>query len=123
VPVAHAAGVRAVCGALPETVEDQPPTGPRWRVRGRTFAQLWALDSPTGSTTLLMFRCDGEELEVLRGAGPPFSPAAWGRDVMVMTLDDDTDWIEVGELLTESYCIRAPKKLVALVSRPPEIGA
>ena len=29
-----------------------------------------------------------------------------------------TDWAEVAELLTESYCVLAPKKLVALVDRP-----
>lgn len=33
-------------------------------------------------------------------------------------LDGDTDWDEVGELVTESYCVLAPKKLVALVDRP-----
>jgi hypothetical protein len=33
-------------------------------------------------------------------------------------LDDDVDWDEVAELLTESYCLLAPKKLVALVDRP-----
>jgi hypothetical protein len=30
-----------------------------------------------------------------------------------MVLDDDTDWEEVRELVTESYCVLAPKKLVA----------
>jgi hypothetical protein len=28
------------------------------------------------------------------------------------------DWDEVAELLPESYCVLAPKKLAALVSRP-----
>lgn len=35
-----------------------------------------------------------------------------------LRLDADTDWTEVAELLTESYCVLAPKKLVALVDRP-----
>jgi hypothetical protein len=35
-----------------------------------------------------------------------------------MVLDDHTDWEEVAELMTESYCVLAPKKLVALVDRP-----
>lgn len=35
-----------------------------------------------------------------------------------MVLDADTDWDEVGELLTESYCVQAPKRLAALVDRP-----
>jgi hypothetical protein len=43
----------------------------------------------------------------------------WGRDAVGMVLDDDTDWDEVGELVTDSFCVMAPKKLVALVDRPP----
>jgi hypothetical protein len=35
-----------------------------------------------------------------------------------MLLDATTDWTEVAELLTESYCVLAPKKLQALVDRP-----
>lgn len=37
-----------------------------------------------------------------------------------MVLTDDVDWDEVGELLTDSYCVPAPKKLVALVDRPDQ---
>ena len=50
----------------------------------------------------------------------PFFYAGWGRDVIGMVLDDGTDWDEVTELMTESFCVMAPKKLVALVERPPE---
>jgi hypothetical protein len=35
-----------------------------------------------------------------------------------MVLDDHTDWDEVRELVIESYCVLAPKKLVDLVDRP-----
>ena len=35
-----------------------------------------------------------------------------------MILDDGTDWDEVAELLTDSYCIQAPAKLAGLVERP-----
>ena len=55
---------------------------------------------------------------MLRNAGHPFFYAGWGRDVVGMVLDDGTDWEEVAELLTESYCVLAPKKLVVLVDRP-----
>jgi len=34
------------------------------------------------------------------------------------SLEPATDWDEVAELMTESYCVLAPKKLVALVDRP-----
>jgi hypothetical protein len=33
----------------------------------------------------------------------------------VLRQDGTTDWDEVKELVTESYCLLAPKKLVALL--------
>jgi hypothetical protein len=35
-----------------------------------------------------------------------------------MLLDEDTDWEELAELLTDSYCLQAPKSLAERVSRP-----
>jgi hypothetical protein len=110
--------MRAICGALPEAHEDQPWTGNRFRIRNRTFAHILTVDSKDGVTTLIMFRADGPELEMLLHAGHPFAKAGWGHNVMLMIVDDGTDWDEVHELLTESYCLMAPKKLVALVERP-----
>jgi hypothetical protein len=34
-----------------------------------------------------------------------------------MVIDAGVDWDEVAELVTESYCVLAPKKLVELVDR------
>jgi hypothetical protein len=34
-------------------------------------------------------------------------------------LGPETDWNEIDELVTDSYCTLAPKKLVARVERPP----
>ena len=45
-------------------------------------------------------------------------PEAYEESAWV--LDADTDWSEVAELVTESYCALAPKKLVALVHRPTD---
>ena len=36
---------------------------------------------------------------------------------MGVVLGADTDWGEVEELLTESYCILAPRRLAELVER------
>ena len=58
---------------------------------------------------------------MLRHAGHPYVYAGWGRDVVGLVLDGDTDWDEVTELLTESYCVLAPQKLVALLDRPPPV--
>jgi N6-adenosine-specific RNA methylase IME4 len=35
-----------------------------------------------------------------------------------MVLEEGVDWDEVRELVTESCCVLAPKKLVARVDRP-----
>ena len=35
-----------------------------------------------------------------------------------MLLDDGTDWTELAELLTYSYCLVAPKQLANQVARP-----
>jgi hypothetical protein len=79
------------------------------------FARAAGVATPA---IVLTFRSSGDELDVLRHAGHPYFYAGWGRDAVGIVLEDDTDWTEVAELLTESYCVLAPKKLVALVARP-----
>jgi hypothetical protein len=32
------------------------------------------------------------------------------------------DWDEVAEMITESYCLIAPKRLAAQVGAPPSVG-
>lgn len=116
--------VRAICMALPETHEEPAWIGVRWRVRKRTFAHVVAIeeDGPAsfrqafdvaGEATVVTFRAVHEEREALTSQGKPFYYAGWGRDAMGMLVDDDTDWDEVAELLTDSYCILAPQKLAA----------
>ncbi len=123
------AQLRSICMGLPDAYEEEAWTGTRWRVRKRTFAHVLTVEGQTtsahvrasmadGLTTLVTFRSQGEELEMLREAGHPFFYAGWGRDVVGMILDDATNWDEVAELMTESFCVMAPKKLVALVDRP-----
>jgi hypothetical protein len=118
VPPEVLAQVRAVCAALPDTNEQQAWVGRRWVVRKRTFAHVFTVDSAAGPTTAMQFRATGPELEMLLRAGHPFAKAGWGNNVMVMVIDDNTDWDEVRELITESYCVMAPKKLAARVDRP-----
>lgn len=77
----------------------------------------------SGPACLLVFRAAGVELDVLGRAGPPFFRPPWGPDVIGMELGPDVDWEEVGELLTESYCVQAPRKLVTRVDRPGDRAA
>lgn len=119
VPDEIEAGLRELCRGLPDAYEEQAWVGTRWMVRNKTFAHVLGVrvdDEPP--MVVLSFRSAGEELEVLRHAGHPFFVLGWGRDALGMVLDDDTDWQEVGELVTESFCVMAPKKLAALVHRP-----
>jgi hypothetical protein len=129
VPPAILAEVRAICLGLPETSEEPAWVGTRWVVRKRTFAHvlpvheqsppvLARISAGLGAVTALVFRAQGDELDFLRSAGPPYFYAGWGRDAVGLLLDEGTDWGEVAELLTDSYCTRAPKKLQALVERP-----
>ena len=121
VPVDVVARVRQLCLALPDAYEEPAWRGTRWMVRKRTFAHVLGFH-PDGAShcVMLSFRSDGDELEVLRRAGPPFVELGWGRDSIGLVIDDLTDWGEVHELITESFCVMAPKRLVSLVDRPSE---
>ena len=112
--------LRSICTALPDVHEEQSWAGRRWCIRKRNFAHVLTIEGPTGPNTILTFRSSGDELEVLHTKGHPFFRPGWGSNVVGMVLDGDTDWEEVGELLIESYCVLAPKKLAALVDRPQQ---
>lgn len=118
VPADVEARLRECCLALPDAYEERAWKGTRWMVRKKTFAHVLGVEVGAARMVVLTFRSAGEELEVLRSAGHPFFVLGWGRDAMGMELDADTDWDEVRELLTESYCVLAPQKLIALVDRP-----
>ena len=107
------------CLALPEAWDEPAWTGHRFLVRKKNFAHVFAVCDDEGvARTLLSFRSTEEEREALIAVGHPFFDLGWGRNALGMVLGDDTDWDEVTELVTESYCVLAPKKLVALVARP-----
>src|SRR6478609_4953653 len=108
--------------ALPDAYEEDAWTGIRWRVRSKTFAHVLVaqegytsayrdVTGVTEPTTVLTFRSSGEELSALVNAGPPFYRPPWSPTVVGMVLDDDTDWDEVAELVTESYRFCAPHTL------------
>ncbi len=121
VPDDITARLRALCLALPDAHEEPAWVGTRWRVRTRTFAHVLVVETDGAEpSVVLTFRATGDDLEMLRHAGPPFYELGWGRNALGMVFGPDTDWDEVRELVTESYCVLAPKKLVALVDRPSE---
>ena len=110
--------LRDCCLALPEAYEERAWVGTRWLVRKRTFAHVLGFEVDARPLVVLSFRSAGDELEVLRNAGHPFFVLGWGRNAIGLVIDAATDWDEVRELLTESFCVLAPQRLIALVDRP-----
>jgi len=114
----------AICLSFPDVVEEDAWRGTRWRIRGRTFAHVLQLTdgSPPsyakaagidGPATLLTFQITAVERELFTQLGLPYWAVRWGRDVGGLVLGEDPDWDEIAELVTESYRLLAPKKLVA----------
>ena len=118
VPAAVVAELRSVCLGLPESAEKQAWAGTQWRVRNRMYAHVLTVDSVDGPVTVMTFRSSGPELDALRSAGHPFFRPAWGASLVGMVLDADVNWDEVTELVIESYCALAPRKLVEQIDRP-----
>lgn len=116
VPASIVRRVRAACAHLPEAYEEAAFTGVRWRIRGRTLVHVVTVVRDEHPVTVMTFHSAGAELDALVAMGDPFFPG-WGAGLVAMVLrtDGTTDWTEVKELLTESYCLLAPKKLIALL--------
>jgi hypothetical protein len=127
--------VRAICDRLPEARQEDAWVGTRWRIRKETFAHVVAVADGwppayaravgrRGPVTVLTFQSSGAELEALSNVGEPFFRPPWRPGIVGMVLDGDVavDWDEVGELVTESYCLLAPARLAAQVVRPENAG-
>jgi hypothetical protein len=104
-----------LCLALPDVHEGRAWNGRSWLIRKNHFCQVFTIDDGDDQKGMLIFRSAPPELDALVNAGHPFFKPGWGSRVIGMFIDDDTDWDEVAELITDSYCIQAPKKLAALV--------
>lgn len=107
--------VRALVAALPRVHEEEAWTGVRWQISGATFAHLFGGED---QLIRIVLRGEPDEVAAFQHLGHPYFKAGWGNDVIGMVLDEATDWREVAELLTDSYCLRAPDHLAATVQRP-----
>jgi hypothetical protein len=114
VPPALLDRLRGLLG-FPECVETPAWTGVRWRVADATVAHVFGGEDQRFRIT---FRAEPDEVLAFEHLGEPYFRASWGRNVVGLLLDADTDWDELGELLTDSYCLQAPAGLSALVPRP-----
>ncbi|WP_066907552.1 MmcQ/YjbR family DNA-binding protein [Millisia brevis] len=106
----------AIVLPLPEVVRESAWVGVRWRVRGATIAHVFG-----GEDQLLriVFRAEPGEVLAFENLGDPYFRTEWGSNVVGMILDDRTDWEELREVLTDSYCVQAPAELAGAVDRPP----
>jgi hypothetical protein len=117
--------VRTICLALPEvTVRvDYSSTPARstaqsYDIRRRSFCLLVAREGLTGSPVpLLVLRAGLDEREALLSIGRPYFAPRGRSDRIGVLLTDETDWVEIQELVNESYRVLAPKKLAALLDK------
>ncbi|TDO37217.1 YjbR protein [Paractinoplanes brasiliensis] len=116
--------LRAICRGLPEAYEEPAWIGVRWRIRKRTVAHVYVPDVQRypeyaahvvdgEPPTVMTFRVPADDLAGLTSSGFPFFRALWGDNVAAVILGDHTDWTEIAELVTDSYCAMAPKFLAA----------
>jgi YjbR len=123
--------VRTLCLALREVTMRVDGSRTKTRstalwfdIRRRSFCLLVATVDAVGKPTpLLVLRADPNEREALLSIGRSYFAPRAGRDRIGVLLTEETDWEEIRELVTESYIVLAPKKLIALLDYcTPVIG-
>lgn len=115
VPAEWVSRIGEVLTSFPECEQVEAWVGVAWRVGNATVAHVFGGEDQRFRIT---FRAEPDEVMAFRHLGPPYFKAEWARNVVGLLLDDDTDWEELAELLTDSYCIQAPAHLAQRVSRP-----
>ena len=100
---------------LPEGTTEPAWVGARWQGGGGLVPHVSGGVVPFFRTPS---RRDLDGRQPFEHLGPPYFRAGWGANVIGMLLDDGTDWTELAELLTDSYCLVAPKQLASRVARP-----
>ena len=111
-PVAR---LRAICLALPEATEKESWGAPTFRVRDKIFAM------PRRDDGRLSFWCKAPPgvQDILVSAAPArffVPPYVGGRGWVGARLDSPVDWVEIADLVADSYRLIAPKRLAALLT-------
>lgn len=107
-----------ILGAFPDCHWDPKAwTGTRWRVHGATVAHIFGGHDQRFRLT---FRAAPDEVAAFEHMGEPYFVV--GENAVGLLIDEETDWDEVAELLTDSYCIQAPRALAQQVDRRGPIG-
>ena len=115
VPDAWVDRIDEILRDLPQVRCEPAWVGTRWQVQGATIAHVFGGEDQLFRVTL---RGEADEVMAFEHLGVPYFRAEWGANVIGVLIDDDTDWAELAELLTDSYCLVAPERLAAQVDRP-----
>ena len=126
VPSAILARLRKACLALPETREEQAWVGARWCIRKETFAHVLMIANgwppvyaraagTDGPVCVLTFQSLGPRVDPETFSQAPYFRPRWRPDIVGRMLQVRDDWGDITKLLTASYCLLAPKKLVEAV--------
>ena len=129
IPIPVLNRLRLVCSDLPEASEEVAWVGIRWVVAKKNFAHVLMIDAghppayakaagSDGPLCVLTFRGPRPAMDAPRFRRPPFFRPPWFADIFGLAIDEATDWDEVENLLVQSYCLLAPKRLRAKVDRP-----
>ena len=110
------ARARRICMALPEAWEQEAWGEPTWRVRKRMFA-MFANDHHRDGRIALWCNAPLGVQQMLVRAEPEktFVPPYVGVNGWIGIVLDRVDDAELRELVVQSYCMVAPRKLQALV--------
>ena len=108
--------MQAIVSRLPDVEQKDNPPGCYFLVRRKIFAQVATFIVKGQPVTVVAFRPDPDEREALLAEGHPYiSRGPWddrlGRIAVV--IDELTAWDQLAELVTDSYRLTAPKKLIA----------
>ena len=114
------ASLREICLSFPETTERLSHGEPTWFVRDKKVFVTYADHHHDDRLGFWCAAPPGAQEEMMSTSPERFfrPPYVGHRGWLGVYLDVEVDWDEVAELVTESYCMLAPRKLVALVERP-----
>jgi predicted DNA-binding protein (MmcQ/YjbR family) len=106
--------IRRICLALPEAYEQETWGEATFRVRKKIFVMA---GDHEGRATATMKATRDEQQALLAVGEPYFFPAYVGAKgwIGVDLTSTPVSWAEVVELVQESYCLVAPKRLAAQV--------
>jgi hypothetical protein len=110
--------IRAICLDLPEVVEKPfgGHTAPAFRIRDKLFV----FTSEDGSFLTIKAPKGAQEALVASDPERFFVPAYVGPKGWVgvrLDVGSPLDWDEVREMIMESYCLIAPKRLASVVEQ------